>query len=41
MADYRVEDFEELSEAGFENREPVKPEDEFFHSGYIAAQFFL
>lgn len=38
MEDYKVEDFVELSETGFESREPVAPEDEFFHSVYIAGQ---
>jgi len=38
MEDYNVEDFVELSETGFESREPVAPEDEFFHSIYIAGQ---
>jgi len=30
------EDYAELMGAGFESKEPVKPEDEFFHSVYIS-----
>ena len=32
------EDYADLSSTGHESREPVKPEDEFFHSVYISGQ---
>jgi hypothetical protein len=32
----QFEEFQELDGTGFESKEPVKPEDEFFHSVYIA-----
>jgi len=31
-------EYADLAEIGYESREPVKPEDEFFHSVYIAGQ---
>jgi len=32
------EDYQDLQGTGFEGREPVKPEDEFYHSVYIAGK---
>ena len=38
MNEFNFQEFEGLAETGFENQEPVKPEDEFFHAAYIAGQ---
>lgn len=38
MNDFNVEDYAELAETGYESREATLPEDEFFHSVYIAGQ---
>jgi len=36
--DFNMEEYAGLSETGFESRQPVAPEDEFFHSVYIAGK---
>ena len=36
--DFNMENYASLAETGFEGRQPVAPEDEFFHSLYIAGQ---
>jgi hypothetical protein len=33
-----IEEYEGLAEAGYESRQPVSPEDEFYHSIYVAGQ---
>ena len=33
-----IGDYEELYSTGHESKEPIKPEDEFFHSVYISGQ---
>ena len=38
MGDFNIEDYADLAETGFGSVEPVAPEDEFFHSLYIAGQ---
>jgi len=38
MNDFNMEDYADLAETGFESKEATKPEDEFFHSVYIAGQ---
>jgi hypothetical protein len=38
MSDFNIEDYSGLAETGFGSAEPVAPEDEFFHSLYIAGQ---
>lgn len=36
--DFNFEDYGDLMDTGYESRQPVDPEDEFFHSVYIAGQ---
>jgi len=36
--DFNMEEYSGLAETGFESRQPVAPEDEFFHSVYIAGK---
>jgi len=36
--DFNLEDYGDLMDTGYESRQPVDPEDEFFHSVYIAGQ---
>jgi len=38
MNDFNMNEYAELADTGFVNKEPVAPEDEFFHSVYIAGQ---
>ena len=38
MNDFNMEDYADLAETGFESKEATLPEDEFFHSVYIAGQ---
>jgi len=38
MSDFDVNEFDDLLETGYETKEPVAPEEEFFHSVYIAGQ---
>jgi len=38
MEDFSMEEFEGLDSTGFESKQPIAPEDEFFHSIYIAGQ---
>ena len=38
MSDFNIEDYSELADTGYGNVEPTAPEDEFFHSLYIAGQ---
>lgn len=36
--DFSMDDYQDLAGAGYESRQPVAPEDEFYHSIYIAGQ---
>ena len=38
MSDFNIEDYAGLADTGFGTTEPIAPEDEFFHSLYIAGQ---
>lgn len=38
MTEFSMDEFSDLKEVGVESREPTKPEEEFFHSVYIAGK---